>query len=276
MNNCCLPPGEDSIVQFGYEAVDLSIPMRIKYIGSQVAAHISVAATTGDLTFEQGATTAAANTTTGTNPIIGATAGVIDISNAAVTTFHALANVINLYSDWEAWLVDALPDEATEITAANAMFLSTLTDQDATGENGFALHADTSLKTAEDFCVGVTLNGPSSKIHNHDRGVIHRIYEIRAHVTFAGATDGIYVYACDDKAGTKEQIGKLPLVSNTATVFPASGAQNIPIYQTENRRIVLKAADASGALTSVTMLRALAQSIKIRPSIRESKLRGQY
>jgi hypothetical protein len=275
MQNFCLSPGEDSIVQFGYEGNDTSIPMRIKYIGSQVAAHISVTATTGDLTFEQGATTAAAATTTGTNPIIGATAGVIDISNAAVATFHALANVINLYCDWEAWLVDALPDEATEISAGNAMFLSTLTDQSAIGENGFALHADTSLKTAEDFCVGVTLNGPSSKIHNHDRGVIHRIYEIRAHVTFGTATDGIYIYACDDKAGTKEQIGKLALVSNTATTFPAAGTQTIPLYQTENRRIVLKAADTTGTV-AVTTLRASVQSIKIRPSIRESKLRGQY
>ncbi len=253
---------------FGYNAVDLSQPLRIRYKGSQAAAHISIAATTGDITFEQGATTAAADTTTGSNPQVGATPGIIDISNALVADFHSLKRQINLTADWEAWLVDVVPDEATEITAANAMFFTTLTDQDCTGALGFALLADTSLKTAEDFQIGVSLNGPETQIHGTDIGTLVEVYELEANVTYAGATDGIYVYACNDIDGTKVQIDKLPLVSATLTYFPLGGANSYPYWAQVGRRIVFKAQDASGALTAVTSLRARARLTPIYPVTR--------
>ena len=52
-------------------AVDTSQILKIRYIGSQLAAHVSLAATTGDMTFEQGATTAAAAVTTFTSDVAG-------------------------------------------------------------------------------------------------------------------------------------------------------------------------------------------------------------
>lgn len=270
INNCNALPEEFIKQTFGYDAVNEPILMRIKYIGSQVAAHVSLENTTGDMTFEQGATTDAAAVTTGTNP---GTAGVINISD--YTYAHEVIREINLADDWEAWPVDLLPDEAIEISAGNAMFKTNLDDQDCTGENGFAVVVTTSLKTAEDFCVGVTFNGPSSKIHNSDRGVLHEINQIVANVTFGGATDGIYVYACDDTANTKEEIDHLALASATATTWPSSGNIDEVLYRVDGKRVVFKAADASGAISS-PILRVTATSKVIRPTVNKSKLLGNY
>ena len=64
---------------------DTSIHLRIRQKksaadGGEVAAHIIVNGTNGDITFEQGASTAAANTTTGDNPQVGATPGLINLT----------------------------------------------------------------------------------------------------------------------------------------------------------------------------------------------------
>lgn len=272
MFNCNDFPEDWTVKTYGYDAVDLPVALRIKYIGSQEEAHVSIANTTGDMRFEQGATTAAAAVTTGTNP---GTAGVIDISD--LTYMHELINKINVEGggDWEAWPVDLLPDEAVEISAGNAMFKTNLTDRDCTGENGFAVVVDTSLKTAEDFCVGVTFNGPKSQIHNHDANVLHRIHQIRANVTYGGASDGIYVYACNDRDNTKEEIDHLALTSATATNFPASGDIDGVLYQKQGRRLVFKALDASGAITPVSLY-VLASSKVVGPSINKSQLMGNY
>lgn len=259
--------------EFGYGAVDLNVAFRIRYTGSQAAAHVSLAATTGDITFEQGATTAAAAVTTGTNP---GTAGVINVSDASVDTLAKLVRVIDTAgSDWEAWLVDYPGDEASEISAGNSMFFGNLTDQDCTGDNGFASLVDTSLKTAEDYAVGVTWNGPSSKPHNEDMGMRHEILQIRANVTFAGATDGIYIYECDDRAGTKTQIGHYALTTATATNIPASGGVEEPIISVDGHRIVVMAKDSSGAITPAVM-HVIARSTPIHPVVREKNLLSNY
>lgn len=242
----CMLPEEWIRRTYSILAVDLSVVLRFKYIGSQAAAHVTIAATTGDMTFEQGATTAAADVSTGDNP---GTAGVVDIS--ALSTVKDLHTTVNLAADWEAWFEDYLPDNDIEVTAGNAIFLTTLTDQDCTPANGYAVLGDTSLETAEIVPCGVSLEGPSSIIHNSDKQTLHEVLQINATVTFAGATDGLYVYAVDDLAGTKELLVQLPLVSATATEWKNSGE---PLYSTKNRRIVFQATDASGAITSPTII----------------------
>lgn len=258
------------VTTYGYSAVDLPVALTIKYIGAQVAAQVSVAATTGDLTFESGATTAAATTTTETCPVlpVGGTAGIIDASDSEADTLHKIKEAINLAPGWMCWLTDQLPDEATEITAANAMYLTAYgTDNDCTVDGGFKIKVDTSLKTAEDFCVGVTWNNQLSDIHGTDIGVTHEVLEVEANVTYGGASDGIYVYEVNDILGTKVQIDKLPLTTATLTYFPTGGANGVPMWAKTGRRLVFKALDGSGAITPVVLL-VRVQSRAIYPVVR--------
>ena len=261
------------VVTYGYNAVDLPVALTIKYIGAQVAAQVSVAATTGDLTFESGATTAAATTTTETCPVlpVGGTAGIIDASDTEADSLYKIMRAINLAPGWMCWLTDLVPDEATEISAANAMYLTAYgTDNDCTVDGGFKIKVDTSLKTAEDFSVGVTWNNQASDLHGTDIGVTHEVMEVEANITYGGATDGIYVYECNDILGTKVQIDKLPLTSATLTYFPTGGANWVPLWAKTGRRIVFKALDGSGAITSPT-LRIRVQSRAIYPVVRTKR-----
>lgn len=267
MPNVCIRPEEWVRKTYSRQAVDTPVVMRIKYIGSQAAAHVTLAATTGDMTFEQGATTAAAAVTTGTNP---GTSGVIDISDYSYVS--EVVAEINRAADWEAWMVDYRPDNDIEISAGNAIYLSTLADQDCTGENGFAVLCDTSLETAGIFPVGVTLNGPSSSIHNSDRGVLHEILKINASITYGGATGGINVYECDDVAGSSTLITNLPLTSATATEWVNSG---VPLHQTKGRRFVFEAVDASGAITAPSIVIG-ARSYKFAPMVNPRKTFNNY
>lgn len=251
-----------------YQRIGVDTPevMRIHYIGSQAAAHVTLAATNGDMTFEQGATTAAAAVGTGDNP---GTAGVINISD--YSTIHDVILEINSAADWEAWHVDFIPDNDIEVTAGNAIYLTTLADQDCTPTNGFAVLVDTSLETAEYFPVGVTFNGPNTDPHGTDSNVLHHIVQIDALATFAGATDGIYIYACNDKAGTSEQIGHLALVSATLTSFELNGEPLFSNSAYPGSRLVVQTVDASGAITSPD-IRVAAQSLAFGPATRVDKM----
>ena len=122
--------------------------------------------------------------------------------------------------------------------------------------------------TAENFSAGVTFNGPSNIPHASDAFALHEIIKITASATFGGATDGIYIYACDDNAGTKEEIGHLALVTATATDFEAGGE---PIISAKGKRIVVWIADSSGAITSPN-LEITRRSTHFGAGIRKAKL----
>ena len=251
-------------------AVDTAKVMTIRYRGTttgSAAAHISVAATTGDLTFEQGATTAAAAVGTGINP---GASGVIDISS--YSTIAQVVNEINdTQGDWEAWMSDYLPDGDIEVSAANAIYLTAQgADNDATG-TGLVLYGDTSLETAEIFPVGVTLNGPMSTIHSNDRNVLHEVLEINANANMSAAGT-IKVYECDDRAGTSTQIDTLALADATATEFALSGE---PLYASKGKRLVFEINDA-GAFTTMDLLQIAARSFKFGPSMDPLKSYSRY
>ncbi len=244
-------------------AVDTSVVIGIRCIGPYAAGIVSVGATTGDLTFEQGATAGTAAVTTGDNP---GTSGVINISD--LSTVYDLYHMINLADDWEAWPVDYRPDNDIEISAGNAVYATGQgTDNDCTGDAGLLILDDTSLETAEIFPVGVTLNGPSLNIHNGDMQVLHEILQVEANVSFGGATAGIKVYECDDFAGTSVLVRTMPLVTATATTFDMDGE---PIMASKGKRLVFQATDASGAITSPSISIA-ARSLVFGPSVNRRK-----
>lgn len=244
---------------YGYGAVDLPQVFGVKYIGSEDSGTVEAAATTGDLTLKHGDLSSEAVDST-----VGAS-GVLDLT--IYTTVKKVVDAINLSDNWEAWYIDYLPDQATNISAGNGIF-PTVSAQQAKVTGGYQFVADTSLETAEFFPVGVTFEGEGTKIHNHDASVLHEILEIRANITFGGATAGIFVYACDDFLGTKTQIGWKPLVSNTATTFELDGE---PLYATVGKRIVVEAKDASGAISSPSLY-VSARSAIIGPTVNKKKL----
>lgn len=251
--------------------IDTSVVLRIRYNGKatgSAAAHVSVATTTGDLTFEQGASTAAAAVGTGDNP---GTAGVIDIS--ALSTIKDLYDEINLSGDWEAIPGDLPLDHDIEVSAGNAIYFGNLTDQDCTGDSGYALLVDTSLETAEEAHAGVTFAKGSHKVHPTDHGVLHEILQVIATATYAGGSETITVYACDDDAGTKEVIyGPVAAAATTATkTIPSGGNVDAPICTAKGKRIVVEMANDTGAHTA-TNIEVLARSKVIHPHIRTDNM----
>lgn len=253
------------------DGVDKSEALHIRYIGSQLAAHVSLAATTGDITFEQGATTAAANTTTGDNPQVGATPGIIDMSNAAVDTIAKLCGAINATTDWEAWMVDVPGDEATELSTGNGLFVDNLTDQDCTGAQGYTVLLETALMVAEEYFAGITFNGPSNTPHPHDANTEHLLLEIRALATYTTAHHtSIVVLACDDVLGTSEIIWG-PTEAGATTVEKVINLSGVPITGVDGRRISVKMYSSDEALT-VTRLVLARESIVKGPALRASHM----
>lgn len=249
--------------QYGYEAVDLPKVIGIKYVGDEASGTVETAATTGDITLKHGALSSeAADTTVGSS-------GVLDLTT--YDTVQAVIAAINLSANWEAWAIDFPGDYDTNISAGNGIFPTTAATQ-AKVADGMSLVMDTSLKTAEDYPVGITLNGPSTHFHGTDVGVVHEIIKINANVTFGGASSGLYIYSCDDRLGTKTQIWHRALVSATATEYYSDGE---PIISVDGHRLVVMAKDASGAITSPSLLIEARSYVRF-PVARKSKLWGSH
>ena len=248
------------------DGVNTSRALAIRYTGSQAAAHVSLAATTCDMTFEQGASTAAAAVGTGDNP---GSSGVIDIS--ALSTIKDVVDAINAAADWEAWLVDIPGDRDCELSAGNGSFVTSLTDQDCTVAAGYMVLLDTSLETAEDFYAGVTYNGPSNTLHPHDHQALHEILQIKATATYGAGVETITVYACDDESNTKVAIyGPVIHSATTATDSIPGTVISEPICGAKGKRISVLLANDTGAHT-VTKLEITRRSYKFGPSSRPSK-----
>ena len=247
------------------DGVDKSVAMNIRHTGSELAAHVTIAATTCDMTFEQGASTGAAAVTTGDNP---GTSGVINISD--YTYIAEVVNEINASTDWEAWLVDAPGDALVEISAGNGVFV-TGSDLDCTGANGYAVLLDTSLLTAEEYYAGITFNGPSNTPHPHDANTEHLLLEIRATATYTTANGtSIAVLACDDVLGTSVVIWG-PIESGATTVEKIINLSGVPVTGTDGKRLVVKMYSATEDLT-VTRLVLARESIVKGPALRASHM----
>ncbi len=236
--------------------------IRIKCTGTAAAGIITTAVTTGDITFEQGATAGTATVGTGDNP---GTSGVIDLSDHA--TLHSLKNAINLAADWEAWLVDCPPDLSPELSAGNCSYITSETDQDCKVLGGKALLYDTSLETNESHFLGITLNGDPTTPGANDHQVLHEILDINSNLDWATTLDSSLIYEYDDDTGVKVQIGTVVLVDNTLTNISNSGE---PLYATKGKRWGIVVA-GTGALTAAVFT-VTARSYRFGPSARRSKL----
>jgi hypothetical protein len=255
------------------EGVDTPILLGVRYIGSAASGLVTVAATTGDLTFSHGVLASEAVDTT-----VVVTTGIIDLT--AYTTLKAVLDCINKSPNWEAWPIDVPGDFAMNISAGNGAFtVAGVAAAQAKSDAGLTASfvMDTSLATAEVFYCGVTWQGSSINPHNGDAQVLHEVTKMRALATFAGATDGVYIYECDDVAGTKTQIGHFALVTATDTTF---GTGDDVLFSTKGKRLVAMIKDASGALTAVgttsPCIELFTRSYAFGPAVRANKMYSHY
>jgi hypothetical protein len=257
------------------EGVDTPILLGVRYIGTSASGLVTVAATTGNLTFEHGVLSSEAADTT-----VFASTGILDLTT--YDTLKKVLDAINASPNWEAWPIDFPGDFDMNISTNNGVFtVGGKTAAQAKTDAGLTASfvVDTNLPTAETHYCGVTWNGPSLLPHNCDAQVLHEVMRFRALATFAGATDGVYVYECDDIAGTKTQIGHFALVTATDTTFPSTVSDE-PLFSVKGKRIVFKIADASGALTAVgtssPCLEVFTRSYAFGPAIRANKMYSSF
>ena len=250
-------------------ANDGSIYGYIKYIGDEESGLVDCANTTGDLTFNHGdAGSEAADSGIGT-------AGVIDLSalrtgNAQVRDLNV---AINVSDNWQFIPKDFRPEDEIEYGDGTASIAEiNTTDNDCTVELGFPLTEDTSTLTNEILCAGVTLNGPLTKVHAHDRQVLHEILEIQALIDWGTTSDEFYIYSCNDWDHESEKIGELTLADNTATVFDNNGE---PMYAAKGRRLVVRA-KGTGAISAGAYIRVSYRSYRFGRGPNHSKLWCNY
>lgn len=249
------------------DGVDTNKVLGIKYIGAEASGLVTIAATTNDFTLEHGDLSSEAADAT-----VGAT-GVLDLT--VYDTIIKLLTEINTSPNWEAWAVDLPGDYALNISAGNGVFIVAspwnAAVQAKVAAGIFPLR-DTSLGTIEDFGAGLTFNGPSSEPHGFDANVLHEILKIVAVATFGGATDGLYIYECNDVLGTKTEVAHFALVTATITTY---GTGDEPLISARGRRLVVIAKDASGAITS-PKIEVFSRSYAFGPGLRKSKLYSEY
>ncbi len=253
-------------------SADQSVHLRIRQKktlakGGEAAAHIIVSGSTGDITFEQGANTAAADTTTGDNPQVGATPGIINLSDLVSSTYHALQLAINATDDWECWLEGALPDDNPEASGGVGNFI-VQSDLDCTTDAGAAVVGDDSKALFS----GAQLSFWDSDVnpHRHDGQVLHELLQAKATFTFTGAAQ-FRVFSCDDIAGTSTEILNIGAGASTVeALLPTDAGIGEPIASTKSARLVVKF-EAATTLT-VSSLYINGRSYAFGPGIRAANL----
>jgi len=249
------------------DGVDTSKALGLRYTGSEASGLVTIAATTNDFTLSHGDLGSEAADAT-----VGAT-GVLD--QTTYSTIALLVQEINSSPNWEAWAVDLPGDYDTNISAGNGIFSVAApwnAAVQAKVDAGVFPLADTSLKTAEDIAAGLTFNGPSLVPHGHDTNVLHEIMKIQASATFGGASDGLYIFECDDVAGTKTQVAHFALVTATSTPY---GTGDEPLISTKGKRLCVMIKDASGAITA-PKIEIFSRSYAYAPGVRAGKLESSY
>lgn len=254
---------------------DVSILLRIKYIGAQASGIVDIAST-GDITFSHGVSGSEA-VDSDTELDAGAV-GVIDVSADIGGTYKGLVDRINRSTNWRAWLVGALPDAAPNTTTTGHFTECTGADGgtgDCDVDGGYAVTSDDS--DSKYICAGMTFQAQPGTIHNTDHQVVHEVHRVIALSTFASGTSSLLVYACDDYAGTKEQIKSFVTGATTVEVaYPTevSVLAGMPLTRSVGKRLVVQLINS--AAMSVVRLKVEGWSFVIGPGVDKSKLYSNF
>lgn len=94
---------------------DNDTALLIKYVGSSTTnATLTVAATTGDITFKTGPVSGSTADLTLECPVSGDLGGIIDVSNAACDTIGEVVDIINGSPNWRAVALDSLASDVID------------------------------------------------------------------------------------------------------------------------------------------------------------------
>ena len=136
-------------------ADDEDIGLMIKYIGSEASCTITVTGD-GDIQSAIGAVGSEATDTTFLEP--GGTGGTIDVSDTLANTFAKVVNLINSFTNYEAYLVDVLAATASTGSATSGGLVAMAAAQ-AKSDAGLALYKDTTDGDGANFEIAVAVSG---------------------------------------------------------------------------------------------------------------------
>jgi len=232
-----------------FTAENTSVLFRVRYIGDEDSGLVDIAST-GDMSFTHGDSGSEAADTT-VNPG-GDTPGTLDLYGGtldAFATYKSIVDMINASANWEAWLEGALPDDAPYTTTTGHM-TEPASAAVATGANGYAVLTDDSDSK---YCVaGLTKNGPSTLIHAGDSGIEWTCHRVIGKSTFASGTSALYLYECDDLAGTSTLLKSF--TAGATTVEVAYPAETTPATEnhghTIGKRLVAKLVNSAAMGTT--------------------------
>lgn len=205
---------------------DGDIALRVKYVGSEKSATVTVSAA-GDLTFKHGALGAEAVDST-----VGA-AGVIDVSAAAYNTFGEVVDNINGSANWEAYLVGALRADSSDASTGSLLVRSETTILPKTD---LALYKDTS-KVLE-LAIRV---GKRSATSGSEEKAASEIFSITSTNTFGSGTSLIKIYEVNDAEKSEtliyQKAGGATTVEQTQT-FVSNGRGFLGVSKQGNHLLV--------------------------------------
>lgn len=212
-------------VQGTVSADDTDVAFVIKYVGSAGTAATengTVEVSSGDVLLKLGATGAEAADTTITG--CGATAGTLDVDNAACNTLGELVDRINLSANWRAYILDGLRSRTT----SGATLLTRAATSAAVPVIGVPIYWDTSVAFIQCAALVPQRNPDgyvtSSRTHpfitNPHADWISTVYLYRAVSTYGSGTSTQTVYGvtvANSAAGGSETVRTLWSTASGAT-----------------------------------------------------------
>lgn len=120
---------------------DDDVALIIRYVGSNTSGGtVTVAATTGDITFATGAVGSSAADDTLECPVSGALGGIIDVSNSACDTIGEVVDIINGSPNWRAVPINAMSADVIDASNNGSGSLLDFAEAQASGLNGVSVY----------------------------------------------------------------------------------------------------------------------------------------
>ena len=173
---------------------DTDVGLVVRYVGAQKSATVTVAAA-GDITFKHGAAAAEVADTT---IQIGATPGMIDVSNSAGNTMALVVDAINKSANWKAYIKDALRADSSDASTGSLLAMAETTISPLTD---LPLYKDTSKVLNLSIRVGIRQNATQTS-----RFGAAEIFNIVSKNTFGSGTSLIQIYRVNEQKKTETKI----------------------------------------------------------------------
>jgi hypothetical protein len=167
---------------------DTDIGLRVKYVGSEASATVTVASD-GNLTFKHGdAGSEAVDDTVGAS-------GVLDVSDTAYDTFGEVVDEINSSDNWEAYLVDVLRADSSNDTllAMSEATISPNVEKDLVKDTSAALN------------LAIRIGGRKNSFGTEER-YKSAVEEIISTNTYGSGTSKIQIYVVNETKLTETKI----------------------------------------------------------------------